>query len=545
MSKNLQIRTSEFIEKSIKIHGNKFDYSKVEYFGTHTKVCIICPEHGEFYQAPSNHLSGKECLKCSYKKRGQKMAQEKGQFIEKSIKTHGDKYNYSKVEYVNSKTKVCIVCNRIDEITGEKHNEFWQVPYNHLSGASCPKCTKNFMNQEIFIKRAKVIHNNKYDYSKVEYNSSKVKVCIICREHGEFLQTPDSHLNGQGCSKCSGVHRYNTNEWIEKTKKVHGERYDYSKVVYVTNNTKICIICKEHGEFWQTPSNHIKGKNCPKCTGHFMDKDFFLEKVKEVYKDISGNPLYDYSLINYIDSSTHITIICHKIDSSTGKEHGEFSKTPNKHLGGQGCPLCGNESGGLKNRLTNEEFLKRAFTDKYEYLTEYVRAKTKIHIQCKKCRHKFWQEAFSHLSGCGCPICNESKLEKEVAKHLNEQEIKHEKQKRFDWLERQSLDFYLTDYNIAIECQGIQHFESKDFFGGDNGLVEIIKRDNRKLKKCLSNNIEMIYVIDNEKYLDNKYHFDVVKPFSDNVSYKIIHINHLEGYLNNLIEISNFFWGKK
>lgn len=462
------------------------------------------------------------------------------EFIEKSIKKHKNKYDYSKVEYVNSKTKVCIVCNHIDEITGEKHNEFWQVPYSHTSGASCPKCTKHFMNQEIFIKRGTVIHKNKYDYSKVEYKAAKVKVCIICPEHGEFLQTPDSHLNGQSCSKCSGVFRYNTNEWIEKVKKVHGERYDYSKVEYVNNSTKICIICKEHGEFWQKPADHIKGRNCPKCTGHFMDKNFFLIKAKDIYKDKSGNPLYDYSLVDYKDSSTYITIICHKIDPKTGKEHGKYSKTPNKHLSGQGCPLCGNESGGLKNSLSNEEFLKKAFTDEYEYLTEYVTAKTKIHIQCKKCGYKFWQEAFSHLSGCGCPVCNESKLEKEVTKYLNEQNIRHEKQKRFEWLGRQSLDFYLLDYSIAIECQGIQHFEPKDFFGGDNGLAEILKRDYRKLKKCLSNNIEMIYVIDNEKYLENKYHFDVVEPFSGNISYKIMHVKHFENYINHLVEISDF-----
>jgi hypothetical protein len=541
MSKNLQNNTSEFIEKSIKIHGDKFDYSKVEYNGSHTKVCIICPEHGEFYQLPSNHLSGKECFKCSYKKRGEKKAQGKELFIEKSIKTHGDKYDYSKVEYVNSKTKVCIICNKTDEITGEKHNEFWQTPYSHLSGTTCPKCTGHFMNQEIFIKRANVIHKNKYNYSKVDYKASIEKVCIICPEHGEFLQTPTSHLSGQSCPKCSGVYRYNTNEWIEKTKKVHGERYNYSKVVYVNNSTKICIICKEHGEFWQTPANHILGKNCPKCTGHFMDKNFFLDKAKEVYKDKNGNPLYDYSLVDYKDSSTHVTIICHKLDPATGKEHGEFSKTPNKHLSGQGCPLCGNESGGLKNRLSNEEFLKKAFTDEYEYLTKYETAKTKIHIKCKKCGHKFWQEAFSHLSGCGCPICNESKLEKEVTKYLNEQCIRHEKQKKFEWLGRQSLDFYLPDYNKAIECQGIQHFESKDFFGGDNELAKIVKRDNSKLKKCLSNNIEMIYVIDNEKYLEKKYHFDIVEPFSDNVSYDIIHINHFENYIKRIVEISHFF----
>jgi hypothetical protein len=230
------------------------------------------------------------------------------QFIEKALKIHGNKFDYSQVEYVNSKTKVCIVCNSVDEITGEKHNGFWQVPYSHLSGSSCSKCSKHYMNQEIFIKRAKVIHNNKYDYSKVEYKAAKTKVSIICPYHREFFQAPDGHLNGAGCLKCSGVHIYNTNEWIEDAKKVHGEKYDYSKVEYFKNSSKISIICKEHGV---------------------------------------------------------------------------FSKTPNKHLGGQGCPLCGNESGGLKNRLSNEVFLKKAFTDEYEYVTEYVTAKTKIHIKCK------------------------------------------------------------------------------------------------------------------------------------------------------------------
>jgi len=186
-------------------------------------------------------------------------------FINKSKIVHGDKYDYSRVEYKNSKTKVCIICNNIDEITGEKHNEFWQVPYSHLSGSTCPKCSNHFMSQEIFIKRASVIHHNKYEYSKVEFKAVKTKVCIICPDHGEFSQAPDGHLNGAGCPKCSGVHRYSTDEWIVEAKKVNGEKYDYSKVEYVKNSSKISIICKEHGEFLQTPANHIKGKNCPKC----------------------------------------------------------------------------------------------------------------------------------------------------------------------------------------------------------------------------------------------------------------------------------------
>jgi hypothetical protein len=150
------------------------------------------------------------------------------------------------------------------------------------------------------------------------------------------------------------------------------------------------------------------------------------------------------------------------------------------------------------------------------------------------------QEAFSHLSGCGCPICNESKLERELASILDKQNVKYERQKRTKWLGRQSLDFYLPNYNIAIECQGIQHFEPRDFFGGDSTLAEIVKSDDKKLKKCLANNIKMIYVVGNKKYLKNKYHFDIVEPFSGNVSYKVIHINHFENYINRLVDISHF-----
>ena len=395
---------------------------------------------------------------------------------------------------------------------------------------------KNLQNKTFeFIEKATKKHGSKFDYSKVEYKYAKENVIIICNktypwgeEHGEFLQTPDTHLRSRGCPKCSKVHRPTTSEWIKMAKWIHGKRYDYSKVVYKNNRTKICIICKEHHEFLQTPANHIKGKNCPKCSGHFMDQNFFIEKSKGIHKDENDNPLYDYSLVNYKDSSTHVTIKC-------SLHNYEFSKTPNKHLGGQGCPLCANESIGLKLRMSDSEFLKRAFPHKYEYLTKYVTAKTKIHIKCKECGHKFWQEAFSHLSGCGCPSCNESKLEKKVTKYLIELGLTHEKQKKFKWLGRQSLDFYLTNYKLAIECQGIQHFEPKEWFDRKRKFTDRVKDDTKKLKKCLFNNIEMIYVVDNEKYFEKKYHFDIVEPFSGNVSYKMVHINNFTDFLHHIM----------
>lgn len=133
--------------------------------------------------------------------------------------------------------------------------------------------------KEEFIETANVIHSNKYDYSKVVYNGNKNKVCIICPEHGEFWQRPDNHIHGNGCPKCSyeggrGVNKTST-DFIEAAKKVHGDRYDYSKVVYKNSKSKVCIICPEHGEFWQTPNNHLNGQNCPNCNLSKLEIEIF------------------------------------------------------------------------------------------------------------------------------------------------------------------------------------------------------------------------------------------------------------------------------
>jgi len=193
-----KLTTEEFIKKARSVHGDKYNYSKVDYINKRTKVCIICPEHGEFWQRPGDHLSGNGCYHCGRKKcLGKKVTTES--FIKDAMLIHGDKYDYSKVNYVNSKTKVCIIC--------PEHGEFWQIPSAHTSGQGCPKCKKykigkNKHNTETFIKRAKEVHGDRYDYSKVNYVNSKTKVCIICPEHGEFWQEASRHLMGDNCPKC-------------------------------------------------------------------------------------------------------------------------------------------------------------------------------------------------------------------------------------------------------------------------------------------------------------------------------------------------------
>lgn len=180
-------------------------------------------------------------------------------FIEQAKEVHGDKYDYSKVEYINSITKICIVC--------PIHGEFWQRPSDHIHNkCGCVKCSGLILgNTENFIRKACEVHGNKYDYSKVEYTNNKTKVCIVCPEHGEFWQRPNDHLSGYACPKCCNNTMLTTEEWVGKVSKIHNNKYDYSKVEYKGAHKKVCIICPEHGEFWQKPNNHNNGAQCPKC----------------------------------------------------------------------------------------------------------------------------------------------------------------------------------------------------------------------------------------------------------------------------------------
>lgn len=275
-------KNAVFIEKARAVHGDKYDYSKVDYINNHTNVCIICPKHGEFLQIPNNHLNGYGCHICGTENR--KLKRE--DVIERFIAVHGDRYDYSKVEYVNFHTKVCIIC--------PKHGEFWQSPSEHFRGRGCPECGKNrksvFFRKDVdvFIEQANKIHSNKYDYSKVEYVNTHTKVCIICPKHGEFWQTPNSHLRGRGCPECYNESRIiTTDDIINDAKKTHGERYDYSKTEYKSMRDKICVIChkkdkdgNEHGEFWQMPLQHIYGQGCPKCKKSKLEieMNLFLER---------------------------------------------------------------------------------------------------------------------------------------------------------------------------------------------------------------------------------------------------------------------------
>ena len=208
----------------------------------------------------------------------------------------GDTYNYDLItedNYKNFATKVPIVC--------KEHGVFFVTPSNHIiRKVGCQVCSREKISKkyrhttEQFIKKAEKKHGGKYDYSRVVYVNNYTKVIIGCPIHGWIEQTPHEHLNSNGCGLCGNVLKgsskvLTTKQFVEKAKIVHGDLYDYGKVVYDRANKKVIITCKTHGDFFQTPNNHIHGKGCPKCKKSFGENKIgdYLTK-----KDIKYIPQY-------------------------------------------------------------------------------------------------------------------------------------------------------------------------------------------------------------------------------------------------------------
>jgi Zn finger protein HypA/HybF involved in hydrogenase expression len=193
------------------------------------------------------------------------------EFTEASSIKHSNRYDYSKVDYINSQTKVIIIC--------DKHGEFQQTPASHLFyGHGCPKCRKNSLKTtEEFITEARIIHRGVYDYSRVNYFGTEVKIEIICDIHGSFWQTASSHRCGKSCPKCASEasairQRLPHESVVENFIKIHGNTYDYTLVDYINNRAKVKIGCSRHGIFLQSPANHKKGSGCPRCSAGNISK---------------------------------------------------------------------------------------------------------------------------------------------------------------------------------------------------------------------------------------------------------------------------------
>jgi len=250
-----KLTTDEFIEKSKLKYGDKYDYSKVNYINNDIKVIIICPIHGEFEQKPGNHINGKYgCTGCGISR---------------------EKYNKLKKKEI------------------KKEKTFNNTVNNFLS-----KCSE--------------VHNNKYDYSLVEYKNTTHKIKIICKEHGEFLQRPSSHLEGKGCMECRlNKRRTGLDNFLQRCLDIHGDKYDYSLVdKYQNSLTKVKVICKKHGIFEISPEHHTNRKQgcsiCKESIGEksiskYLDNNNIEYKREYIFNDCKNikELRYDFYLPKY------------------------------------------------------------------------------------------------------------------------------------------------------------------------------------------------------------------------------------------------------
>jgi hypothetical protein len=430
-SNRINKTTEQFIEDAKRVHGNKYDYSKVSYIRHDKDVIIICPTHGEFNQKPEYHLIKHGCNLCAIEINATKSRLTTDSFINKANEKHGDKYDYSKVEYTGWYNPVIIICNI--------HKEFSQVAGKHLTGSGCLKCGINktktqrkylSKDTQYYINKFKEIHGDKYDYSLVNYTNLKTKITIICKEHGEFTQLPFCHLKGAGCPKCGIINSHKKQkktqeDFIKECKEKHNDLYDYSKVNYTTCKNDITIICKEHGEFIQNATCHLSGRGCKSCRNDNMSKNrrFDLETVINNAREVHGNK-YDYSLIKeYINNSSPLDIVCHA-KYKNGATHGIFKQSYQCHVTMKsGCPRC-SLNGFSKSQIEWLEFIMLNFNIKiinikndkeYKIDDTYKRADG----FCRELNTIF------EFDGCyyhGCPTCykDREKYNQKCKKTFNE-----------------------------------------------------------------------------------------------------------------------------
>ena len=331
-----KLTTEEFLDKVLKVHGNKYDYSKVNYKLSREKVVIICSIHGDFKTTPNNLLNGAGCKKCGLIKQGLSRRKTQEDFIKNSVKTHENKYDYSKVIYKTCKDKIEIIC--------KIHGSFMQSPNAHLK-AGCRLCgiksisEKLKLSPEDFLKRAYKTHGELYNYNEVKYTKIHDKITIGCKTHGYFQQDPSAHIQGQGCPKCAliviGVKKTKGfSSFLAKAIKTHKNLYEYVEESYTKASENLKIICPIHGVFTQIGSSHLSGAGCKKCgvNKRTNSRKIGLDKFLEL-ANLKYGFLYDYSKFEYVNTDTKSIFICQK--------HGEFEQTPYNHLKAKiACRKC-------------------------------------------------------------------------------------------------------------------------------------------------------------------------------------------------------------
>lgn len=319
------------------------------------------------------------------------------------------------------------------------------------------------LSTDAFIAKARAVHGDTYDYSEAIYKDSRETLTIICRAHGRFPQKPNHHVHGKsGCPTCAEERRIasistiDTPTFVSRSVELNGDRYGYDKTKYCGPLSKLTITCGVHGDFEQTPNNHLySGSGCPDCGNEArwsatrMTVSEFASAARQIHGDA-----YDYSSVVYSNAMTSVSITC--------PSHGTFTQQPNTHLGGSGCRQCHLDT----RRIDRDTFISRArevFKREYDYsLVEagWVPTRDRVRIICPS-HGEFSTVAGEHLRGSGCAACVESQHEKLIRELLTESGVAFEAQWGHPTLRHRGplkFDFMIPGSRTLIEYDGLFHF---------------------------------------------------------------------------------------
>jgi hypothetical protein len=351
----------DIIKMCIDKHNGYYDYSKSTWVNLHDKVIIICPEHGEFTQSIKQHIKGNKCIKCSRRyKKSPKEFIDYCLTIDKDIKVISD--------YINGNTKLIFSCR--------KHGLFYKIP-QQIKNYICDKCYIQNKNFEHFKQESIKRHSDRFDYSLSNYIDVNTKIKIIDKETGFiFEQTPQKNLS------CNYFYNKRTvKDFITNSKLKHGEKYDYSKSIYIMNKKNIEIICHIHGSFYQTPNNHLQGAGCPKCNR-------FNIKETTIFNFIKENSEYDIiqsdrSILNGKEIDIYIPELKLGFEFNGLYWHSEIYKEKNYHI--DKTKLC-NDQGISLFHIWEDDWLYKQDIVKSMILNKLGRTENKIFA--RKCQIK-------------------------------------------------------------------------------------------------------------------------------------------------------------
>lgn len=417
-------------------------------------------------------------------------------FIEKAKAKHNDLYSYDETSYENIRTPVTIICSI--------HGRFSQTPDKHLRGRGCRKCAdaEKRKSSDDYIQGFNKFHNNAYEYPNMkEWKNCKDKIPIWCPKHEHtFFQRIDQHLTRMAsCEYCKKENKYKKlqNAFIEKSKQLYPNRYGYGDVEYKSEEDKVILECLMHNvKFIQSPRVHFRGHHgCLKC-----------QQLSEYNTRacISSNDLFKLVKDGYtIDIQPNITLFANSIVCVYCTIHNKYGKQKvSKITLGQKlrcCSLCEL----AQNKMVTREYITDKCSIKHNNVYDYSLFPQKLHMTKKydvicKLHGRFHQRLNSHLSGCGCPICRFSHMEREVTRVLSSLDITYIPQYENEtckWKNTLKFDFYIPDMNMIIEVDGQQHFEYCDFFHkSSHNYYKHILKDIKKNIWCLSNNITVVRI---------------------------------------------------